>query len=328
VKPASQSEPVVPARPLFMSLLSRMLDSHPAIGIPYESHLYNRVYPRLRPGTDLSDPATRARLLDQIVRTQGLRHWSPPPPVQATLAAVRRPNFHGLVEALLSTWARSRGKRRWGEKTPHHTLWWREILEGFPDLQVLHIVRDGRDVALSFSEAPFGPKHVYQAARHWARYVDAAEEARAALGAGGFLQVRYEDLLTSPEAELRRICGFLGEPYDPAMLAFYRQDIAYPTDARNEGGLRQPVRAENREKWRSGMSGRQLRIFEALAGAHLERYGYPRAVPSPRLRRWEATSCKYLEHPPRRFLAMLRNRGGYGYTLESVRLSLVLGRGL
>jgi hypothetical protein len=333
VNAATRPERAAAERPLFIfgcgrsgtSLLSRMLDSHPAIAVPYESHLYNRIYPRLRPDADLGDARTRERLLAEILRTSDFAHWNPAPRMEAVLAEVRRADFHGLVDALLRSWTRSRGKRRWGEKTPHHTLVWRLIYEGFPNLQVLHMVRDGRDVALSFREAPFGPKHVYQAARHWARHVDAAEEARAALGAEGFLQVRYEDLLAAPEPELRRICGFLGEPYEPAMLEYHRREDAYPTDERNTGALRRPVQAGNREKWRAALTPRELRIFEAVAGAQLERYGYPRAAPAAELSRWEELSCRYLEHPPRRLLGMLRaRRRGVSFWMESFRLGLTL----
>lgn len=305
-----------------------MLDCHPSIAVPYESHLYSRIYPRVRRNADLSNPGTRERLVAEILRTADLRQWMPRPSLEATLAAVRRPDFHGLVEALLATWTRSRGKTRWGEKTPQHTMCWRHIVEGFPDLQVLHMVRDGRDVALSFRSAPFGPKHVYHAARHWLRYLDAAEEAGAALGRDAFLQVRYEDLLADPARELRTICDFLGEPYAESMLSFHRHDVAYPTDARNAGHLRHPVLSENREKWRVGLTGRELRIFEAIAGPHLARYGYPRAVDGARISRWEETSFRYLEHPPRRLLAMVRNRKGYAFALESLRLSLMLGYGI
>ena len=322
-----------PPRPLFIfgcgrsgtSLLSRMLDTHPAIAVPFESHIYNRVYPRLRSTANLNEPETQGRLLAEILGTRQLGHWQPHPSFDDVLASVRRPGFHGLVEALFESWARSRGKARWGEKTPHHTLWWRTILDGFPDAQVLHMVRDGRDVALSFREAPFGPKHVYHAAHHWVRYVDAAEEAGAALGPDAFLRVRYEDLLAAPEPELRRVCAFLGEAYDPAMLSFHLHDVRYPTDTRNAGGLRRPVLSHNRDKWRTGLTPRELRIFEAIAGARLERYGYPRAAGDARISRWEALACRWLEHPPRRLLAMARNREGYGFALESLRLTRRLG---
>jgi hypothetical protein len=308
------------------SLLTRMLDAHSAIGVPYESHLYNRIYPLIRGNTNLGDEATRRRLVRLILRTSPLQHWSPRPTLEGTLAAIRRPGFHGIVEGLLNGWAASRGKPRWGEKTPAHTLCWRTILDGFPDLKVIHLVRDGRDVALSFRSAPFGPKHVYQAARHWTTYLAAAEAAQAALGERAFLTVRYEDVLESPERELRRICAFLGEPYEAAMLTYYRGNAAYPTDARNLTGLRQPVREGNREKWRTQLTPREQRIFEALAGGSLERYGYPRVVNRPHMTGWEALSCRYLEHPPRRLLAMLHNKAGYGFTLETVRLRVTLPR--
>lgn len=303
-----------------------MLDSHPAIGVPYESHLYNRIYPLVRTA-DLESASARERLVREILGTTELKHWRPRPSLGATLAAIRRPGFHGVVDALMRSWTQRRGKLRWGEKTPHHTLCWPTIREGFPDLKVVHLVRDGRDVALSFRAAPFGPKHVYAAAHHWVRYLSAAEAAGSALGAGSFLVVRYEDLVSDPERELRRICALLGEDYDPTMLGYHRRNVPYPTDDRNSRNLKRPVLGDSRGKWRAGMTLREVRIFEAVAGEHLQRYGYPVLQRRPRLTDWERLSCQYLEHPPRRLLAMLTNRQGYGFALANLRLSLFL-RGL
>jgi Sulfotransferase family len=320
-------------RPLFIfgcprsgtSLLSRMLDAHPRIAIPYESHLYNEIYPLVQHRGDLGDLAVRARLVDMILRTEYLKFWTPRPSAAETIAAIRRPGFHGIFEALLRAWTARRGKARWGEKTPQHALCWRTLVEGFPDLQIIHLVRDGRDVALSYRAAHFGPKHVYHLAQRWARYVKAAEEAGVALGDRAFLMVRYEDLITAPEPELRRICAFLGEEFTPAMLSYYRGDTPYPTDDRNSENLRRPVLSDNAGKWRTAMSPREIRIFEALAGAELERYGYPRTVEHPHIGTWEALSCRYLEHPPRRALAVLKNRQGQRSALQRLRFSL-LGR--
>ena len=310
------------------SLLSRMLHAHPRLAVPFESHLYNRFYTRLPRSADLANPRTRERLVAEILRTEYMRQWKPVPSAEATLSAVSRPNFHGIVEALLGSWTVAQGKARWGEKTPHHTLLWRTVLEGFPDLQAIHLVRDGRDVALSFRSAPFGPKHVYHVAGHWVRYLAAAEEARKVLGEAAFLQVRYEDLLAEPERELRRICEFLGEPFDPAMLTFYRDDTAYPTDPRNLDRLRQPVLPDNTQKWRTGLTARELRIFEAVAGVALERYGYARGASGARISAWEDISCRYFENPPRRAIAMLNNRQGHRFALETLRLNWALRLGL
>lgn len=304
-----------------------MLDAHPRIAVPFESHLYNRFGPLARGLGDLNDPAKRARLVAEILDTEIMRHWAPPPSQEATLAAVRRPDFHGIVEALLGSWARERGKSRWGEKTPNHTLLWPTIRAGFPDMQVIHLVRDGRDVALSFRATPFGPKHIYYQARRWVEYVSAADQAGEALGAGAFLALRYEDLVEQPEPELRRLCDFLGEAFSPAMLTFYRTENGYPTDRRNEANLRKPLLPDNTEKWRTRLSARELRIFEAVAGHLLDRHGYPRSQTDPKMPAWESLACRFLESPPRRALSMLRNRRAHRQALEDLRFRLAMRSG-
>ena len=78
----------------------------------------------------------------------------------------------------------------------------------------------------------------------------------------------------------------------------------------------------------SAIQERELRIFEAVAGAELERYGYARSLRDPRISVWEVASCRYLEHPPQRALAMLRNRQGYRFTIQRLRLNVRIRLGL
>lgn len=306
------------------SLLSTMLGTHPNLAIPYESHLYDGIYPAVKRHVNWSHPRTRALLVAEILKTEHIQMWTPAPSLPETLGAITRPDFHGVVDGLLRAWASSQGKSRWGEKTPQHTLCWRTILSGFAGAQVIHLVRDGRDVALSYREAFFGPKHVYPLARRWQQYLAAAEEARAFLGDTGFLQVRYEDLLAAPEEQLRRICDFLGEEFTPAMLAYHREPTTFHCDQRNATNLQRPVMSGNAGKWRSHMTSRELRIFEAIAGVSLDRYGYARALEAPRISGWESFSCRYLEHPPRRVYAMLKNRQARRLVLQKLRLHLCL----
>ncbi|MBA3344105.1 MAG: hypothetical protein H0T44_02215 [Gemmatimonadales bacterium] len=76
------------------------------------------------------------------------------------------------------------------------------------------------------------------------------------------------------------------------------------------------------------MTRRELRIFEALAGDSLERYSYPRTLSRPQVSALEALSCCYLEHPPRRALAMLHNHEGPRLALQKLRLGLYLRLGV
>jgi len=326
------SHPLQTAAPFFIfgcprsgtSLLSTMLGMHPRLAIPQESHFYSGIYPAVQRFGNLHHAPTRARLVREILRTEHIRTWTPAPSVTETLEAITQYDFHGVVDGLMRAWAMAQGKARWGEKTPQHTLCWRTILPAFAGVRVINMIRDGRDVALSYRKAFFGPKHIYPLARRWTQYLAAAEQARAHLGEDSFHQVRYEDLVVNPERELRRMCAFLGEEFNPAMLAYHEAQSTAHSEQRNAGNLRCPIMSNNVGKWRTEMTHREVRIFEALGGAGLDRYGYARALDRPRVTGWEALSCQYLEHPARRVSALMKNRQAPRLALQKVRLHLCL----
>ncbi|EGJ33956.1 MULTISPECIES: sulfotransferase [Moorena] len=293
------------------SLLSRIIGCHPRIAIPFESHLYNTFYPWLKYYGNLQLIQNRERLVDDILTTEVMRDWSPPPNREHTLEAIYRFDFHGIVDGIMGAWTNAQGKQRWGEKTPAHIFYWREIFNAFPNLQVLHIVRDGRDVALSWKGSRFGPKHIYPLAQKWREYLETVEELRTALNDDSFLEVRYEELLLEPEGIVRKICTFLKEEFAPEMLEFHKVGASYPTDQKNQKNLSRPPLTSNAGKWRSEMTERELRIFEAVAGGTLERYGYERQWHQPQISGLEVMQFRFLEHPPRKILAMLKNTKGH-----------------
>ncbi len=332
----SNSEPNLSERPIFIfgsarsgtSLLSRIVGAHPRIAIPFESHLYNTFYPWLKYYGDLNLAKNRERLVDDILSTEVMRDWYPRPDRQLTLEAINRFDFHGVIDALMRTWTRSEGKERWGEKTPWHIFYWREIMSGFPQAQVIHIVRDGRDSALSWKRARFGPKHIYSLATKWVHYLDIVEELKPTLNEKSFLEVRYEDLLAQPEAVIQKICDFLGEEFAPEMFAFNENSAPYLTDIQNQTNLSKPLLTNNSGKWRTEMTERELRIFEAVAGSALERYGYKRELPPSQISPWEAMKFKYIEHPPRKIKSMIENRKGHIDGLRRLKIYLRLRLGL
>ncbi len=323
-------------RPIFIfgsarsgtSLLSRIIDAHPRIAIPYESHLYNTFYPWLKYYGDLELAKNRERLVDDILSTEVMKDWYPRPDRQLTLEAINRFDFHGVIDGLMSAWTTTEGKQRWGEKTPWHIFYWREIISGFPNAQVIHIVRDGRDSALSWKKARFGPKHIYLLAKRWVQYLEIVEQLQSNLDERSFIEVRYEDLLSEPELVIQKICNFLGEDFAPEMLAFNTNSAPYLTDRQNQQNLSKPILANNAGKWRTEMTARELRIFEAVAGTTLERYGYERQLAQPRISALEAMQFQYLEHPPRKIMAILKNRKGHIDGLQRLKIYLRLKLGI
>lgn len=101
------------------------------------------------------------------------------------------------------------------EKTPSHALYLKEISQVFPDAKLIHIIRDGRDVACSICAAhrtwgsDWAPKNAREAMRMWADHVTAVTTFQSNHPHNSLCTVRYEDLLESPAAELRRICEYL-----------------------------------------------------------------------------------------------------------------------
>lgn len=292
------------------SLLSRIVGSHPNIGIPFETHLYNRFYPWLEYYGDLELEKNRVRLIKDILQTDVTTYWDPKPDYDEIINLLEKNNFHGIVDAIMTAWLKKCDKKRWGEKTPWHMYFWEEISEGFPDAKFISIVRDGRDASLSWRQARFGPKHIYPLAKRWKHFLDEYSKFKKVVNESNIYELRYEDLLDNPETITREICDFLGEEYSEDMLSFYETTSAYPTDKNNDANLTKPLMQTNKEKWRSGLTKKELRIFEAVAGEELESYGYPLSTTEAQVSTAEKYIISLIIHPILRAKSMAKNYQG------------------
>src|SRR5205823_5272444 len=103
--------------------------------------------------------------------------------------------------------------------------------ELFPSTRFVHLVRDGRDVALSALDwVGHGPSVRYAlwedepvavCALWWGRRVSAGRAAGPTLGPGRYREVQYEALVQRPEGAIRDLARFLALPFDPHMLRFH-----------------------------------------------------------------------------------------------------------
>jgi len=308
------------------SLLSRIIGSHPNIGVPFESHLYNLFYPWLKYYGDLELEKNRNRLINDILQTDVMYDWDPKPSFDDITDLLEKNDFHNIVDSLLKAWLKKCGKKRWGEKTPWHMYFWREILEGFPDAKFIFIVRDGRDASLSWRQARFGPKHIYHLAKRWKHFLDEFSEFKKVVRKENLFELRYEDLLDKPEKIARDICDFVGEDYSDKMLSFHETATPYPTDINNDKNLSKPLMRSNKEKWRTKMTPQEQRIFEAIAGNELEQYGYTRVFPNASINPIEKWFITLLLHPVLRINSMARNIKGLkdGLVMKYIYLRLRL----
>jgi hypothetical protein len=169
-----------------------------------------------------------------------------------TWLASRAPSIAAMLESLTVQHAERRGKSRWVEKTPRHLLEIPALRASWPGAYLVRIVRDPRDVALSLAAMPFaGGTLVSNLVR-----VDADDRASrdAFTGDARALTVRYEDLVSEPERELRRLCEAIGEAFEPRMLEpgasggevageheWWKAGVAGPLDATRVGRWRREM---------------------------------------------------------------------------------------
>jgi len=132
-----------------------------------------------------------------------------------------------FFDGIQSDYAASRGKARWADKSPRYALSLDFVTRLFPDAQVVHVIRDGRDVAVSHRKR-FGYWSSVKSSVKWPRYIAAARLAGAGLPADRYHELRYEDLVTDGEKTLRTLFEFLEEPWEPAVLDFDKKPHDVP----------------------------------------------------------------------------------------------------
>jgi hypothetical protein len=159
----------------------------------------------------------------------------------------------------------------------------------FPWVKSIHIIRDGRDVALStleWAKEDKGPSK-YQlwrteptavCAMWWRWQVSFGRRDGAYLSPGTYTEIRYEDLALNPGEVLRSLAVFLELPFSEDMLNFHQGKRRYEPGLSAKKAWLPPT--PGLRDWRTQMSDRDIELFEALAGDLLSDLGYERRVTS------------------------------------------------
>ncbi len=263
-------------RPLFIvacdrsgtTLLRLILDRSPQIAIPLESMFLADFAPRRGRYGDLATDAQFDQLTADIWRHPKVREWALTERPPGRDGRTGDEAYRAAIAAPFEAYARERGKRRWGDKTPYYINCVDEIFRVFPDALMVNLVRDGRDVCLSLLSVPFGPANVWAAAHQWRDAVVAGDAATARYG-DAVMTLRYEDLVSEPEAQVARVCEFAGIPFEHAML---EPDADAPSQvaAGQEGwftGLAEAINVDSVGRWHSGMSVNEIRRSSARSRA-------------------------------------------------------------
>jgi protein-tyrosine sulfotransferase len=175
------------------------------------------------------------------------------------------------------------GKSRWVEKTPNNVRAIDRLLTWYPQGRFIHVVRDGRDVVCSLRNHPrerivdgkIVPMKIDNPVELSAeRWLKDTMMGLAFKDHPRCLEVRYEALVTDPEAELKRVCAFIGENYESAMMAQTTHAEQRSGQNLNNERASRSISAKSVERWKTDLTSSERQSFIDVAGELLITLGY------------------------------------------------------
>jgi hypothetical protein len=270
------------------TLLRLMLDAHPEMAIPPETHFVPQLIKKARKRGISCEEAHGV--------VTGHRQWGDfgldSGELLRRYCALDRIDPESTVRAFFELYAEREGKPRWGDKTPNYVKRMKQIERTIPEARFVHMIRDGRDAALSrFKRLLKDPPPIDTVAERWVKKIEGARADAEDLD--HYIEVQYEHLVRDTETELRRVCEFLELDWDPSILRYYERaserlaemdrDLpgeegkpTRPAEHRREAHLltSKPPDPSRLARWKQDMSATDNAEFERVAGDLLSELGY------------------------------------------------------
>ncbi len=190
------------------TLLATILSRHSRIAAPPETRFLEEV----------ADGATdRSAMLARAFGNRRCQDLGLDAETVAARFSDRPATYDWLFRIMLETYAADAGKELVAEKSPVHLLHMPALIQWYPKARFLVLARDGRDCVLSLLKTPWAHNSLLRHSAEWRRRMRRVRQIRDALGKSVHI-VRYEDLVLTPEIELRKVMAFLDLAFEDDQL--------------------------------------------------------------------------------------------------------------
>ena len=274
------------------TLLRMMLDAHTDLTIPPETHFV--------PDTIKAAKAEGATPESVLEAMKAHREWGDfeisDEEMIGRFRALPKLKPGPAVRAFYELYSERQGKPRYGEKTPTYVQKMKLIQLALPEARFCHVIRDGRDVALSVLDRTVRDLTAGDVAKRWQKKVTRAKEDSPALR--HYTEIRYEDLILDTEPVLRKVCEFFELPWQDELLTYHERsadrlqemaralpgggkskELSVERRMKTHEMTTKPPSADRVQRWRKQMSEEQRLEFEEIAGDLLAELGYPVGEP-------------------------------------------------
>ena len=215
------------------SLLRLMLNAHSDVVAPPECGFIQWNLKTFQEKTQLKE-TDRIRFVDSVVKSKKMETWGiTSEEIFKSLDLVETPTYSNCCKAVFKTYARVRSHKAnpkvLVDKNNYYLLHLDEIQKAMPDANYIHLVRDVRDVALSYLNlnkmkgltGKYVPKLDCDIERIALEWRDNNSRVSRFLVDKNFIQIRYEDLIMNTKSELNNLSAFLKIPYDDKMERYF-----------------------------------------------------------------------------------------------------------
>jgi len=261
------------------TLVAQCLNAHPDLVVPDETDV---VVPLAFLVDRIEDPDVGRSMAATLVSTSKRFAGSLGEYLSAEEAAevVRAApwSLRGILDALYAAVAASGGGRLGGDKSPNDLKYLRALLavDLFgEDLPVIHVVRDIRDVLVSFQDLGWAEGLPEGMVRMWAAN-NLMVRGTVPRRGSPYLLVRYEDLVIEPEEGFRAMCSLLGVDFVPEMLDDERryEQFAGHREIGQHDRTFQPISADRIGRHRDAFDAATITRIEEIAAEGLTAFGY------------------------------------------------------
>jgi hypothetical protein len=181
-----------------------------------------------------------------------------------------------FLTRLLDSYAKRLGKSRWAEKTPGNVRHMDRIFSAWPDAQIVHVIRDPKDVFASLLEARKWDS-VEEFTTRWCSFFGAVDDYLRVHGpaSGRYLELRYETLVLDPIGTTKQLCEFLHERWSEDLGHFSGKPDDYDKVLSVTGKasttldrLSKPLTTGRVGIWREVLSNAQVQSLRGAIASH------------------------------------------------------------
>ncbi|WP_274475889.1 sulfotransferase family protein [Mangrovimonas aestuarii] len=272
------------------SLLRLLLHHHSGLSVAPECGFLLWLYPKYNDWTfvDLNSKRLDVFIAD-VQASKKFETWAIDDTLLKTVIQKHSPDsYEALAQCVYLSYAEKQKKKPLylGDKNNYYIRHLDQLDKVYSDKFIIHLVRDGRDVACSYRGVhllskdlkylPQLPNAIDAIAHEWQQHNMSVYNHYS--GYKRYILVRYEDLLLSPSSVLEIILAHFGMAYEASMVDFYKTNKLKVTEPLETLAWKQktlqPIDPSAMGAYKTALNTDEIACFNAIAGSTLKLFNY------------------------------------------------------